>query len=147
MKITEALFAEHATFKVVFDFIELALPDLRTLAEVKLLARLVEALLYGHAEAEENLAYVALDHVLAHEGQLDRLHQDHREIDGRLRGVRTAKEFGEARRLLNAAVLASRVHFDREEEAAFPLMEDALGSETLAELGAAWLERRKALVS
>src|ERR1039458_839528 len=68
MKITEALVAEHKIFLSVFDQIVRALPSFTTPAEVSTMARIVEGLLAGHAETETNLAYLALDHVLADNG-------------------------------------------------------------------------------
>ena len=102
MKITEALVAEHNTFLLVFDQIERVLPSLATSPELRTMASIVEGLLESHAKTETNLAYLALDHVLAHNGELKRMHQDHHEIDDRLRKVHTAKTCAEARRLLTA---------------------------------------------
>jgi hemerythrin-like domain-containing protein len=141
MNITEALIAEHNIFMTVFDQIERVLPSLSTQAEVRTMANIVEGLLEGHAKTETDVAYLALDHVLAQQGELKRMHQDHREIDDRLREVQTAKTCAEARDLLKAALLASRDHFQLEERLVFPLMERVLRRETLAELGQGWLKR------
>ncbi len=132
---------------MVFDFVELALPDLKTVAEVKLLTRLVEGLIYSHAEAEQHLVYLALDHALEHEGQLKRLHQHHREIDNRLERVHSADTLADARRLLMAALGASREHFNSEERLIFPLVEEKLQEETLTALAQALRQRRMALAS
>jgi hemerythrin-like domain-containing protein len=142
MKITDALVAEHRIFLGVFDRIEAALPSLTTPAEVRTLATVVEGMLEGHAETETNLAYLALDHTLAERGALDRMHQDHHEIDSRLRKVQSASTCAEGRRLLKAALLASREHFSDEERNLFPLLEQLLQPETLTELGRSWLERQ-----
>lgn len=144
MSITDILTAEHAAFRTVFDQIERLLPGLRTLPEVGLLADLVEGLLRGHGEAEANLVYVALDHALEHKGRLDRLFEDHREIDAQLGRVRIARTVAEARRRLQAVAQASRDHFEREEAAIFPLIDGALSTDALKELGDAWLQRRNA---
>jgi len=141
MKITEALIAEHTIFLGVFDEIERVLPSLASPLEVKTMAQIVEGLLRHHAEAESNLAYLALDHVLQDQGDLQRMHQDHHEIDGRLKKVHTAGTCAEARRLLKSVLLASREHFELEERSVFPILEQALQPETLCELGQAWLER------
>jgi hemerythrin-like domain-containing protein len=135
--ITEILSAEHRVFTELFDQIEGLLPKLTTLPEVKLLTTLVEGLLQGHADAERNLAYVALDHALKDRGRLDRLHQDHEEIDASLKRAQTAHSFEEARRLLKTSISASREHFRREEGSIFPLLERVLRPETLATLGTA----------
>jgi hemerythrin-like domain-containing protein len=144
MRITEALVAEHTVFLSVFDQIERVLPSLATPAEVRTMATIVEGLLEGHAKTEANLAYLVLDHVLEHNGQLKRMHQDHHEIDDRLRTVHTAKTCAEARRLLKLAIGASREHFQGEERSVFPMLEKSLGEETLTALGKTWLQRQAA---
>ena len=108
------------------------------------MASIVEGLLEGHAKTETDLAYLALDHVLAHHGELTRMHQQHQEIDDRLRQVHTARTCAEARRLVKAVIVASREHFRSEEGSVFPLLERSLRPETLSELGSAWTERKAA---
>jgi hemerythrin-like domain-containing protein len=147
MKITEALVAEHTIFLAVFDQIERVLPSLTTPAEVRTMANIMEGLLAGHAKTETNLAYLALDHVLADNGELKRMYQDHHEIDDRLRKVHTANTCAEARRLLKLALTSTREHFRGEERSVFPLLEQALQEETLAELGQTWLDRQGAPAS
>jgi hemerythrin-like domain-containing protein len=142
MKITEALVAEHTIFLNVFDQIERVLPSLATPAEVQTMASIVEGLLEGHAKTETNLAYLALDHVMAHNGELKRMHQDHHEIDDRLRKVRLASTVAQGRRLLKSAIGASREHFRAEERGVFPLLERTLQEETLSELGENWMRRQ-----
>jgi hemerythrin-like domain-containing protein len=144
MKITEALVAEHTIFLNVFDQIERVLPSLTTPAEVQTMAGIVEGLLEGHARTETNLAYLALDHVLEHSGELKRMHQDHHEIDDRLRRVRSASTCAQARRLLKSAITASREHFRAEERSVFPLLERTLREETLTELARDWMQREAA---
>ena len=142
MRITEALVAEHTIFLSVFDQIERVLPSLATSAEVRTMASIVEGLLEGHARTEANLAYLALDHVLQQNGELKRMHQDHHEIDDRLRQVRTAKTCAEARRLLKLAIASSREHFQCEERSVFPMLEKSLREETLTALAKTWMQRQ-----
>jgi hemerythrin-like domain-containing protein len=141
MRITEALVAEHTIFLNVFDQIERVLPSLTTPPEVQTMARIVEGLLEGHARTETNLAYLALDHMMHHNGELKRMHQDHHEIDDRLRKVHTVGTVAQARRLLKSAIGASREHFRAEERSVFPLLERTLQAETLDELGKTWMLR------
>ncbi len=141
MKITEALAAEHTIFLSVFEQIEKALPSLSTPVEVQRMAAILEGLLRGHAARETDLAYAALDHVLAEQGQLERMCQEHHEIDARLKSVQVAGNCAEARRLLKASILASREHFQLEEQNLFPLLEKVLQPETLDALGRGWAER------
>ena len=144
MKITEALVAEHTIFLSVFDQIERVLPSLATPAEVQTMASIVEGLLEGHAKTETNLAYLALDHVIEHNGELKRMHQDHHEIDDRLRKVHSASSCAQARRFLKSAITASREHFRAEERSVFPVLEKSLQVETLTELGKTWMQRQAA---
>ncbi len=146
MTITEALVAEHAAFLTVFEHMESLLPQLGTVQEAQMLAGLAERLLQHHGAMENDLAYAALDHVLADKGRLDRLHQEHKEIDERLEKVRKAHDISEARRLLRAALQASREHFKFEEEHVFPVIERSLRGDALAELGHAWLKQREDLI-
>ena len=144
MKITEILVAEHRIFLSVFDQIERALSGVTTLTEARKLARLVEGMLESHAGTETELAYLALDHVLQDKGQLDRLHEEHHEIDTSLHLVHLAGDVARARLMLQTALGASRRHFVFEEQSVFPLIESALQSETLAGLAATWMQRFEA---
>ena len=144
MKITEALLAEHVVFHNIFDHIERVLPKLRTLAEVKALAGLMESLLHAHGTTEEDLVFAPLDHCLEQIGQRDTFELEHEEIDASLLRVKAARRLPEARWLMSGAVLASRKHFDHEERIAFPLAEKVMKRETLVQLGRSWMEQRQA---
>jgi hemerythrin-like domain-containing protein len=139
--IIDALVIEHQVFRAVFDEIERELPRLRTVEEVRLLCRLVAALLHDHGDEETNLIYIALDHVLLERHQLTRLNHDHHELDAILRKVEIVKEFEEARRQLKATLIMARAHFNDEEHNVFPVIERVLHRETLLELGNAWKTR------
>jgi hemerythrin-like domain-containing protein len=103
MKITDILVVEHAVFRAFFDDVESVLPSLKTVAEIKLLARLAEMRLRCHGESEQNLAYTALDHMLKEKGHLGRLYSEHREMDARMEQVQRTDDLAEARRLLKSA--------------------------------------------
>ena len=135
MIITEALNIEHRVFTNLFDQVEDLLPTLTTLAEVKLLATLIERSLHSHADVEQNLAFAALDHALKDKGRIDRLYEDHEEIDAALKQAQRARNLAEGRRLLKTAIGASRAHFLREEKDIFPLLEQVLQPDTLQALG------------
>jgi hemerythrin-like domain-containing protein len=136
----QRMVVEHRLFLALFDQIERRLPALETLAEVKLLAALVEELLRSHGEQEENLSYAALDHALAERGQIDCLYQEHDEIDGRLQRIKAVQHLPEARQLLAAVIKTARKHFQREERVVFPLIEQVLPQHALARLGGAWVQ-------
>lgn len=146
MKITDALVAEHKVFCGLFDEIARVLPGVATVNEVANLASLVQGLLERHAAAEAKLALLVLDHVLAENGQLDRMHHDHEEIDVRLREIARASTVTQARQLLSAAIAYSRSHFKTEERSIFPFLERTVRPETLSELGTAWLEQPRTCV-
>jgi hemerythrin-like domain-containing protein len=147
MKITEALQAEHVVFHHMFDYLETAAPKLKTLAEIKAVARLMDALLEAHSEAEDKLVLEPLDHCLDQLGQRELFHQEHEEIDRHLAEIPKARTVRKARAHLVASVLASRRHFDKEERAVFPLAERVLKSKTLNTLGKTWMEKRKHAVA
>jgi len=132
---------EHAIFGAVFDQIERVLPGLNSVPEVRVLSTVVEGLLAGHAETETNLAYAALDHVLAERGKLDRLHRDHKEIDDNFKRLHSVGSLAEAQLLLKKALAASREHFRYEERVVLPLLERVLAGETLGDLGEASLRK------
>ena len=140
--ITKALVMEHAVFREVFDQIERILTGSPSAPEVKVLASVVEGLLRGHGETETNLAYSALDHVLADKEVLNRLHQDHHEIDDHFKRIHRTTDAAEAQRLLKKALAATREHFRREEKNVFPLLEQTLQPDTLGTLGREWMESR-----
>jgi hypothetical protein len=140
--ITRALAMEHVVYREVFDEVERVLAGTQSAAEVKLLAAVVAGLLAGHGETETELAYSVLDHALADRGALDRLHQDHQEIDGRFARLHRVSDAAEARRLLQEALAATREHFRREEENVFPMLERTLQPDALWLLGRKWLEAR-----
>jgi hemerythrin-like domain-containing protein len=142
MKITEALFAEHLVFHNMFDHIEATAPSLKTLAEVKSLAALMEQLLKAHSDTEDELFIGPLEHCFEQLGQRDAFLEEHQEIDENLKHVQEAKDFKKARQLLLSAVAYSRKHFDKEERIVFPLAERVLNSKTLTALGHRWMEQR-----
>jgi hypothetical protein len=140
--ITEALTAEHGVFCALFDHIESLLPGLRRLAEVKILAGLVEGLLLSHGAAEEDLVLVALDRVLPRRGRCEQFYQQHQEIDVRLRQAQTTEGLTHARHLLQTAVLASREHFRHEERFIFPLVERVMSRMQTRKLGLLRIRQR-----
>ena len=146
MKITEALLAEHLVFHSMFDHIEAAGPRLKTLAEIKSLATLMEQLLRAHSDTEDELFIGPLEHCFEQIGQRDAFLEEHQEIDDSLTSIQGARQLKKARQLLLAAVAYSRKHFDKEERIVFPLAERVLKAKTLSELGETWLRRRQVSV-
>src|SRR5262245_42198404 len=131
MKITEALHAEHQVFQSTFDHLEEVLPKFRTLAEVKSVASLVEAMLRAHSETEDELFIGPLEHCFEQIGQRETFHKEHEHIEGALRMIQKATRLKHARDLLLKAVTACRQHLDKEERIVFPLAERVLKGKTL----------------
>ena len=142
MKITEALLAEHVVFHNLFDYLERTAPKLKTVAEARSLACLLESLLKTHSDVEEELLVEPLDHCLEQIGHCETFHQEHEEIDENLKRAQTARNLKQGRALLLAAVVSSRKHFDKEERIVFPLAEKLLKSRTLTDLWTAWTDQR-----
>jgi hemerythrin-like domain-containing protein len=142
MKITEALFAEHLVFHSLFDHLEETAPRLKTAAEIRSLAALMESLLAAHSRTEDELFIGPLEHCFEQIGQCESFHQEHEEIDKCLKLAQKARDARRARQLLLAAVVSSRRHFDKEERIVFPLAERVLNGKTLTKLGQSWLEQR-----
>ena len=144
MKITEALLAEHLVFHNLFDHIEVTAPLLKTLAEIKSLAALMESMLKAHSDTEDELFIGPLEHCFEQIGQSETFHAEHRRIEEKLAQVQKARTFEVAKAILLAAIAASREHFDKEERIVFPMAERVLKAKTLSELGAEWLRKRQA---
>jgi hemerythrin-like domain-containing protein len=143
MKITSILRAEHAVFHNLFDYIERISPTVRTVAEIKSLARLTESLLAAHSKTEDELFIEPLEHCFEQVGQRETFHDEHEAIDRALAAVQKAREAKAARKQLLAVVLAARKHFDKEERIVFPMAERVLKAATLTDLGEQWLRRRE----
>jgi hypothetical protein len=111
IKITEALLAEHVVFHNLFDTVERALPDMRTLREAHALATVLSAMLEAHSKVEDELIIEPLDHCFEQLGQHDTFHQEHEEIDASLDQCLKCRNLRKAREFLRSAVVGSRQHF------------------------------------
>lgn len=147
MKLTEALTTEHAVFRIMFDHMDRVVPELKAVAEIKLLARMAEKILCGHSEVEQNLAYTTLDHMLHEKGCLGRLSTEHQQLYACFHQVQKAPDAAESRRLLLSAIVIAREHLNYEEQVVFPLIDQTLQKESLEELGAAWKQQQAVLVA
>jgi hemerythrin-like domain-containing protein len=142
MKITDVLRAEHAVFHNLFDHIESVVPKLKSLAEVKALAAVIDKVHAPHSKTEDDLFIEPLEPYFDQMGQRDTFHDEHAHIEAALGNVQTARTLKVAKKILLNAIAASRKHFDKEERVVFPLAERILKAKTLSELGEEWLHRR-----
>jgi hemerythrin-like domain-containing protein len=143
MKITDVLRAEHAVFHNLFDHIESVAPKLKTLAEVKALAAVVDKVHQPHSKTEDDLFIEPLEPYFDQMGQRETFHDEHEHIEAALVNVQKARTLKDAKKRLLSAIAASRKHFDKEERIVFPLAERILKAKTLSELGEEWLSRRQ----
>ena len=143
MKITDILRAEHSVFHNLFDHIEATAPRLKSLAEVKAVAVLIDRVMAPHSHTEDELFIDPLEHCFDQIGQKETFHHEHEEIERTLVKVTKARTLNAAKRLLLAVTTASRKHFEKEERIIFPMAERILKAGTLTELGAQWMHRRK----
>jgi hemerythrin-like domain-containing protein len=144
MKITDILRAEHTVFHHLFDHIEMTAPRLKTLAEVKSVAVLVDKVMAPHSQTEDELFIEPLEHCFEQIGQRETFHQEHELIEENLLKVRKARSLKDGKRLLLGVIGAARKHFEKEERIVFPLAERVLKMKTLTDLGAEWMRRREA---
>ena len=142
MKITEALLAEHLVFHNMLDHIETTTPKLKTLAELKSLAAMLESMLTAHHHTEDELFIGPLEHCFEQLGQRDAFIEEHEEMNKHLRRIRKSTRLKDAKSLFLGAVRRSREHFDKEERIVFPMAEQLLKAETLAALGQTWMRQR-----
>jgi hemerythrin-like domain-containing protein len=144
MKITDILRAEHTVFHHLFDHIEMTAPRLKTLAEVKSVAVLVDKVMAPHSQTEDELFIEPLEHCFEQIGQRETFHQEHEAIEENLAKVRKARSLKDGKRLLLGVITACRKHFEKEERIVFPLAERVLKVKTLTDLGSEWMKRREA---
>jgi len=142
MKITDILRAEHSVFHNLFDHIESTAPRLKTLAEVKAVAVLIDKVMAPHSRTEDELFIDPLEHCFDQIGQKETFHDEHVQIEQTLVKVTKARTLRDAKRLLLAVITASRKHFEKEERIVFPMAERILKAKTLTELGTKWMNRR-----
>lgn len=142
MKITDALLAEHVVFHALFDHIERAAPQLKTLGEVRALAELLEGMLVQHSQSEDELLMHYLEDSIEQLGHRDTFHEEHELIEKHLGAVRAERTLKGAQRLLVDAVVGARKHFDKEERLVFPLAEKVISYHNIMKLGKQWLEKK-----
>ncbi len=138
MRLTDALIVEHAVLRTVFNQIENIIQAIDDISVLKSFGTMIEKLLQQHGDVEGHMLFVTLDHALANAGQLDKMSQEHGEMDDRLGKIQEVDNARDARRLLRAAMGFSRRHFDNEEKKVFPLVHERLTDQTLKALGEAW---------
>jgi len=143
MRITEALLGEHGVFYAQFDHLEQAVPAAETLAQVQNQTALLAAGLGPHANLENDLLFAALEPHLGPMGPLAVMRMEHDEIEGTLARVQEVKDLAGAQHLALHAIQVARDHFAKEEQVLFPMAQQVLSAEALAQLGAQWAEQRQ----
>jgi hemerythrin-like domain-containing protein len=148
MKITDALLGEHGVFYAQFGQLEKAVPASETLAQVQGQAALLGAALKPHASMEDEFLFTPLEsHLGTQAGPLAVMRMEHDKIEGALARVQEVQDLAEAQGLVLQVVQVAREHFAKEEQILYPMAEQMLGAETLAQLATRWAERRGVTVA
>jgi iron-sulfur cluster repair protein YtfE (RIC family) len=142
MKITDAFLGEHGVFYAQLDHAEDLLARQPTAAQVQSMSAVIAAALVQHAQLENDLLFAAMENELGAGGPTPEMRNEHDRIERLLEAVATASSVASATELLRDAIAEARDHFRKEEQVAFPLAEQVLGSDRLSELGRSWAERR-----
>src|ERR1019366_7760655 len=98
MKITDILRAEHTVFHHLFDHIEMTAPKLKTLAEVKSVAVLIDKVMAPHSKTEDDLFIEPLEHCFDQIGHKETFHHEHELIEEMFAGIQKAGSLKAARR-------------------------------------------------
>ena len=106
MKITDILRAEHSVFHNLFDHIETTAPRLKTLAEVKAVAVLIDKVMAPHSHTEDVLFIDPLEHCFDQIGQKETFHHEHEVIEEMFAGIQKAGSLKTARKLLFEIIAA-----------------------------------------
>lgn len=93
------------------------------------------ASLTSHAHLEEELLFWHLEPLLGRDGPLEVMRQEHREIEALLACLGEARDQADARATAVTLVQLAVEHFAKEENVLFPMAEQVLGADVLAELG------------
>ena len=142
MKITEFLLGEHGVFYALFNRLEQALSDTESRDVVQELAALLDAALASHARLEDELLFAALEPRIGPMGPLAVMRMEHDQIERLLGWAQERPDVASARRQCEDAVRVAREHFAKEEQVLFPLAEQVLSAEQLADLAVQWTGRR-----
>ncbi len=143
MRITDAFRGEHGALNAQLDHLEARLAVGDDLPALRAAAAMLGAALRRHAELEDRLLFDAAD--AAAEAELPALRAmrgEHEEIARLLDALASTRDIRDARELLVDVIDVARLHFLKEEEVAFELVEGMLGEARLLELGGAWGARR-----
>lgn len=139
MRITDALRGEHGVLYALFDHMR---SELDAGAAPAAHAALLRTVLHAHARIEDELLFDEMARRMdGGGGPAAAMMEEHRRVADLL-GRTTGAEDDELRDLLDEIVDLARLHFRREEEAAFPLAEEVFAPERLRALGAEWGLRR-----
>jgi hemerythrin-like domain-containing protein len=143
MKITDILRAEHTVFHHMFNHVEAHAPEIKSLAEVKSLALLLEKVMAPHSQTEDDLFIAPLEHCFDQIGHKETFHDEHVMIENMFARIKNARSLKDARKLLLNVIAAARKHFEKEERVVFPMAERILKAKTMSDLGYEWMKRRE----
>lgn len=147
MKLTDALIGEHSAFYTLFDGIEDIAATESATAIILGATAVLQAMVESHATLEDELLFDALEpHLGKDVGPLVVMRAEHEEMKHLLRGIDRSVDAGEAIDLVREALGAARAHFQKEEQALFPMAQRLLGDDELTRLGSVWARARRVTI-
>ncbi len=144
-RLTDALRGEHGALYALFDAIGDLLDEAPGDAgRARLLGRLLAPVLASHAGLEDGLLAGAFAD--SEPGPVAAMEEEHRGIEARIEALAREADDARVRDLLEELLDAARLHFRREEVAAFPFAEAHLEETDLRRAGGEWAARRGVLL-
>ena len=147
MKLTDALRGEHGAFYTLFDEVEAMACSAEGMAQVQSATTVLAALVSSHGTLEEKLLFPALEPHLGKGAPLAVMREEHAEIERALEQLEDTVDVDQAIGLVMHALSVARSHFHKEEVVLFSMAEQILDDETLTQLGQAWADARRVVLS
>ncbi len=147
MKLTHALLGEHAIIYQLFDYLRETIRESDDIRDLQRAAGVVERILLGHAQIEEELLFPRLDPHLGQMGPLAVMRAEHRQIDELLEAARRETEVDALKSVMERLLELAHGHFQKEEQVLFGMAQQHLDEETLTEMGGQWAASRSVMVT
>ena len=147
VKLTDALLGEHGVFYALFDQIEAVTAAATNVAQIQGAMVALSAVIWSHANLEEELLFPALEAHMGTTGPLAVMRTEHDEIEQALRQIEAAQSLDEGAECVARALSVLRDHFQKEEEVLFSIARQTLDEETQIRLGTAWAAARSVTIA
>ncbi len=145
MKLTDALLGEHAVIYQLFEFVRQTAAD-GGIEDLRRSVAVLERVLAAHARAEEDLLFSRLEPHLGGMGPLAVMREEHQGIEELFAAADGAGDLDALKSAVGRLLDLAYGHFQKEEQALFPMARQFLDEAELSELGGRWAEIRKVAV-